>query len=95
MEFEWDPIKAKANKQKHGISFEESISVFYDPISATFDDPDHSFDENRYITIGFSFRNRLLVVSHSEKGSKLRIISARCATAHERKKHEGKTSYES
>lgn len=89
MQFEWDPTKAKANYGKHGVSFEEAVTVFYDPLSATFDDPDHSAGEERLITVGFSSRGRLLVVSHTERGQALRIISARCATAHERKKHEG------
>jgi uncharacterized DUF497 family protein len=89
MQFEWDPKKAKRNFRKHGVSFEEAVTAFYDPLSATFDDPDHSVDEQRYITIGFSSRGRLLVVSHSERGQALRIISARPATTDERKRHEG------
>jgi uncharacterized protein len=88
MRFEWDPKKAKQNIQKHGISFDEAVTVFYDPLSATFDDPDHSEGEQRYITIGFSFQNHLLVIAHTEKEDYVRIISARVATAHERKKHE-------
>jgi len=87
--FEWDPEKAKKNLKKHGVSFEEAVTVFYDPLSATFDDPDHSVGEYRYITIGLSSRDRLLVVAHAERGESLRIINARTATAHERKKHEG------
>ena len=71
------------------MSFEEAVTAFYDPLSATFDDPDHSVDEYRYITIGLSSRDRLLVVAHAERGKILRIISARLATAHERKRHEG------
>ena len=89
MQFEWNPKKAKRNLKKHGVSFEEAVTVFYDPLSATFDDPDHSVGEYRYITIGLSSRDRLLVVAHAERGEILRIISARLATAHERKKHEG------
>ncbi|MDY6987362.1 MAG: BrnT family toxin [Thermodesulfobacteriota bacterium] len=89
MHFEWDPEKAKKNLKKHSVSFEEAVTVFYDPLSATFDDPDHSIGEYRYITIGFSSRKSLLVVAHAERGGSLRIISARPATAHERKKHEG------
>jgi uncharacterized DUF497 family protein len=88
MQFEWDPIKAKLNFKKHKVYFEEALTVFYDPLSATFEDADHSFREQRFITIGFSSRGRLIVVSHTERGAVLRIISARCATAHERKKHE-------
>ena len=63
--------------------------MFYDPLSATFDDPNHSVGEYRYITIGLSSKNRLLVVAHAQRGESLRIISARPATAHERKRHEG------
>jgi len=89
--FEWDPKKAKLNLKKHGVPFEEAATVFYDPLSATFDDPDHSEDENRFITIGLSSSDRLLVVAHTERGDSLRIISARLATVHERKRHEGES----
>ncbi len=88
MRFEWDSKKAKENLKKHGVSFEEAVTIFYDPLSATFDDPDHSVGEYRFLTVGLSSRDRLLVVAHSEKGESLRIISARPATAHERKRHE-------
>ena len=89
MLFEWNPEKANRNFKKHGVSFEEAVTAFDDPLSATFDDPDHSDGEYRYITVGLSSRDRLLVVSHSERGKTLRIISARLATARERKRHEG------
>lgn len=88
MQFEWDPKKAKNNLKKHGVSFDEAVTAFYDPFSATFDDPDHSIKEQRFITIGFSSKPRLLVIAHTEMGKITRIISARQATAHERKKHE-------
>jgi uncharacterized DUF497 family protein len=88
MQFEWDRKKAKKNLTKHNVSFDEAMTVFYDPLSATFDDTDHSIDEERFITIGYSSYGRLLVVSHTERGKTLRIISARRATAHERKRHE-------
>ena len=91
MQFEWDPKKARLNLRKHRVSFEEAVTVFYDPLSATFDDADHSAAEQRFITVGFSSQGRLLVVSHTDRGSALRIISARRATAHERKKHESET----
>ena len=91
MQFKWDPAKAKLNFKKHKIHFEEAVTVFYDPLSATFNDADHSIKEQRFITIGFSSQDRLLVVSHTERGADLRIISARRATAHERKKHENET----
>lgn len=89
MQFEWDTEKAKKNLRKHKVSFEEAMTVFYDPLSATFTDPDHSTDEQRLITIGYSSRSRLIVVSHTEREKTIRIISARTATAHERKRHEG------
>ena len=89
MQFEWDPGKARRNLRKHGVSFDEAVTAFYDPLSATFDDPDHSLGEQRYITVGFSSQNRLLIVGHTERGETVRIISARLATAHERKRHEG------
>ena len=88
MQFEWDREKAKKNLRKHRVSFEEAMTIFYDPLSATFDDPDHSIDEERFITIGYSTHCRLLVVSHTERRKTIRIISARHATAHERKRHE-------
>ena len=88
MLFEWDPKKARQNMKKHGVSFDEAVTVFYDPLSATFNDPDHSVGEHRFITIGFSSRGLLLVVAHTERNKNIRIISARFATVHERKKHE-------
>jgi uncharacterized protein len=89
MRFEWDPNKAKQNLKKHGDSFDEAVTAFYDPLSATFDDPDHSEIEQNYITVGFSSKGRLLVVAHVERGESIRVISARYATEHERTKHEG------
>ncbi len=86
MQFEWDPEKAKRNYKKHNVSFEEAVTVFYDSLSVTFDDPDHSFGERRFITVGFSSHDRLLVVSHSERREAVRIINARRATPRERKK---------
>lgn len=91
MEFEWDPKKARSNLKKYGVSFEEAVTVFYDPLSATFAGPDHSATEPRYITIGYSSSNRLLFVSHSDRVETLRIISSRIAAAHERKRHEEQT----
>jgi uncharacterized DUF497 family protein len=88
VQFEWDNEKAKRNYKKHGVLFEEGSTVLYDPLSATFEDPDHSDDEPRLITIGFSSRGRLLVASHTERRKVIRIISARPATKHERKRHE-------
>ena len=88
MLFEGPPKKARLNLRKHGVSFDEAATVFYDPLSATFDDPDHSENEERLITVGASSRGRLLVVGHTERGNAVRIINARPASAHERKKHE-------
>lgn len=88
MEFEWDPEKAKKNHKKHGVNFEEASTVFYDALSATFDDHNHSTGEHRLITIGYSLSSRLLVVSHTDRGKSIRIISARLATARERTNHE-------
>lgn len=87
--FEWDEEKARQNLRKHGVSFNEAATAFYDPLSATFDDPDHSEGEQRLITVGVSSLRRLLVVAHTERGNAVRIINARPATAHERKRHEG------
>ena len=88
MHFEWDRAKADANRRKHKVTFDEAASVFYDPLSATFPDPDSSRVEERLITVGHSSRQRLLVVVHIEHGETIRIISARLATARERKRHE-------
>jgi uncharacterized protein len=88
MQFEWDRTKAERNLKRHRVSFDEAVTVFYDPFAATFDDPDHSLGEYRLITIGRSSRRRLLVVVHVERGDTIRIISARLTTAQERKRHE-------
>lgn len=89
MQFEWDPGKAARNLKKHGVCFEAAVTVFYDPLSATFDDPEHSAGEARFVTIGFSSSGRLIVVAHTDRREASRIISARPATARERRKHEG------
>lgn len=88
MQFERDRKKADANLKKHHISFHEAASIFGDPLAITFDDPDHSVDESRFITLGLSRFNRLLVVSHTDRKVKLRIISARRMTKRERKIYE-------
>jgi uncharacterized DUF497 family protein len=88
MKFEWDKDKERRNIRKHAISFDEAVTVFYDPLSATFADPDHSIEEVRLITIGYSSQGRLFVISHTERGDAIRIISARPATILERKRHE-------
>lgn len=88
MEFEWDENKEKLNEKKHGVSFHEAASVFGDPLAITFDDPDHSINEHRLITFGESRFGRLLVVAHTERNGKMRIISARTMTKHEKKIYE-------
>ena len=88
MKFEWDRDKEKLNIKKHAISFDEAVTVFYDPLSATFADPDHSIAEDRCITVGYSSQGRLFVISHTGRGDAIRIINARSATASERKRHE-------
>jgi len=90
LRFEWDVNKAEVNTGKHGISFDEAVTVFYDPLSATFSDPDHSVTENRWITVGYSHRGQLLVVCHTDRGEVVRLISARKATKREIKNHEEK-----
>ena len=88
MRFEWDPRRAAANLRKHGISFEEATTALRDDLALTGRDPDHSTGEARYITFGVSSQGRLLVVSHTERGGSVRIISARTATKSERKIYE-------
>jgi len=88
MEFEWDTQKAKSNLSKHDISFEEAKSVFEDPLYVDFYDPDHSEAEHRYIIIGESSKNRILLVSYTERGDKIRLISARQATKQEIKAYQ-------
>jgi len=86
--FEWDEEKARQNLNKHGVSFEEASTIFGDPFSVTIGDPQHSTHESRYITLGHSAMHRLLVVVHADRGDRIRIISARIATRHERKNYE-------
>lgn len=84
MTYEWDPRKAEANRRKHGVPFEEAASIFRDMGALTFEDPDHSDEEPREITIGLSTQGRVLFVSHCDRGKRIRIISARKATPNER-----------
>ena len=88
MKFEWENNKAELNLKKHGTSFHEAATVFGDSLAITFDDPDHSIGEYRFITFGLSRFNRLLVVSHTEREGRIRIISARQMTKKERKIYE-------
>jgi uncharacterized DUF497 family protein len=88
MDFEWDERKAATNLKKHGVSFHEAGTVFGDPMAITFHDPEHSETEHRFLTFGLSQSSRLLVVAHTDRGSKARIISARLMKRHERKIYE-------
>ncbi len=88
MIFEWDPRKAEINVLRHAVSFTEAGTVFSDDLAITVPDPDHSIHEDRYITIGWSNRHRLLMVAHTDRGDRIRIISARELTQIERKSYE-------
>jgi len=88
IEFEWDQNKASSNFTKHGVSFDEAKSVFADPLYVDLHDPDHSYNEHRYIIVGQSHNNRLLLVAYAERGNTIRLISAREATRRERKVYE-------
>jgi hypothetical protein len=88
MHQEWNARKARENLRKHGVSFEEASSVFFDPLSVTGDDPDHSVSERRLVTFGVSSSGRLRAVAHTEKEDVIRIISARQTTRAERKLYE-------
>jgi len=88
LKYEWDEYKSLVNKQKHKVSFEEAATVFDYPLSVTFDDPDHSIIDKRELTIGYSIKNRLLIVSSTIRKNSIRIISVRLATKQERKEYE-------
>ncbi|MEO8348738.1 MAG: BrnT family toxin [Acidobacteriota bacterium] len=83
MVYEWDPRKAAANFRKHRVAFTEAATVFLDPLAVTYQDPDHSETEHRYITVGESTRSRVTLVSHLDRRDRIRIISARRATRKE------------
>lgn len=87
-EFEWEPQKAESNLRKHGVTFAEAATVFFDPLSVAVPDPLHSIDENRFVITGLSYGRRLLVVVHSDRGDRIRLISARLATPNERENYE-------
>jgi uncharacterized protein len=90
LQFEWDNKKAQANSKKHGITFEEASTIFSDYLSLTIPDPIHSIGEERFITIGTSIENKLIVVVYTEYNEVIRIISARKATRNEiRLYHQG------
>lgn len=89
IDFQWDKNKAESNQRKHKISFQEAVTVFDDELEITINDPDHSFGEYRYLSMGKSNQGRLLVVSFTEREPNIvRIISARPATKHEKKQYE-------
>ena len=88
IQFEWDTEKEKSNIRKHGASFHEAATVFGDPLSVTFPDPDHSTGERRYITVGLSIQGKTLIVSHTDRDRRIRLISARKTTTRERRFYE-------
>ena len=89
MLFEWDPSKDRSNQEKHGVSFKEAATIFYDPLQWTVSDPDHSFHEQRYLTTGLSAEGRLLIVAHADvNDDRVRIINARRTTYGERRTYE-------
>jgi uncharacterized protein len=88
LRFAWDARKAEANLRKHGVGFAEAATTFEDPLSVTIPDPDHSTDEERFISIGRSRQHHLMVVAHVERGDTIRIISARPASRRERDMYE-------
>jgi uncharacterized DUF497 family protein len=92
VDFEWDPEKADENLRNHGVSFTEAQTVFADPLEVTIPDPDHSDGEFRFLSLGRSGADRLLVVSYTERGSRIRVISAREATPRERRDYESEPS---
>lgn len=88
LRFEWDPEKARCNQRKHGVSFEEALTVFGDLLAADIPDQDHSKHEHRFVIMGLSEAHRILVVSYTERADAIRLISARIAEPAERKEYE-------
>ena len=88
MNFEWDPNKDASNLEKHGISFDEASTAFFDPLSSTVLDPRHSDEEARFVLVGLTYSGRLVVVFHTDRGEAVRLISARPATRRERQAYE-------
>ena len=88
LHFEWDEKKARSNTEKHGVLFEDAATIFADALSLTIPDPRHSQAEDRFVTIGHSNRGKLLVVVHTDRGNKIRIIIARPASRRERRSYE-------
>ena len=88
MQFEWDPVKDQQNQAKHDVSFEEASTVFGDQFALTIDDPEHSVAEQRFLTTGYSNRQRLIIVAHTDRDDRIRLINARDVTATERSVYE-------
>ena len=88
LNFEWDPAKAASNLKKHSVSFEDAATAFADPLSLTISDPDHSDDEQRFLLVGLTVSQRLVVVSHTARSDRIRLISARLADRRERRDYE-------
>jgi uncharacterized DUF497 family protein len=88
VEFEWDSEKAQSNLDKHRLSFDEAATAFGDPLSLTIPDPDHSDDEDRFVLLGQSYAGRMVVVIFTERGERIRLISARLATPREKRAYE-------
>jgi len=93
LDFEWDEAKANANFKKHRISFEHAKTVFADPFSITADDPKHSVDERRFVDIGAAANGKVLVVSYTQRGRKIRLISCRKSTRAELKIYEERQNF--
>lgn len=91
MNFEWDPVKARNNRRKHRVSFQEAATVFGDPLAVTYSDPDHSLSEQRFVTVGMSSADQVLIVAHADRNENVRIMSARKTTQYERKHYEEKS----
>jgi uncharacterized DUF497 family protein len=88
VDYEWDPEKDRTNQQKHGVSFAEASTVFLDPLAATVEDPRYSVGEYRYLTTGYTLSDRLVTVAHTDRGERIRIITAREVTPRERRQYE-------
>ncbi|MFZ7236495.1 BrnT family toxin [Avibacterium gallinarum] len=88
--FEWDKTKAEINEKKHGVTFNEAVSVFYDDDALLIPDPEHSYFEERFVLLGISEKSNVLVVVHCERDENIRIISARKATKREESQYRGK-----
>jgi len=88
MKFEWDPEKDRLNQEKHGISFREASTAFGDPLAKTFIDPRPDFGEYRFLTVGYTTSDRLVIVAHTDRGERIRIITARDVERKERRFYE-------